>query len=157
MHRDGIVACRCKRQREKQQTRAEAAEQAPPFRRAKPKLLCLQDSSVNRASRKKSFKPYKHNAVATTSTKATGLSLWPAINTAMHPAPHSDKLVHNLGLRTYTKERHYHQRHRSCAMVRIILARKRCPYNTTISKPRRHSARSCHDWWRCDCPLPRSF
>lgn len=112
--------------------------------------------SVEQAS-KKSFKSYKYNAVAASSIKAAHLSHWSAISAAMHSAPHSDELLHNLGLRTYAKERHYRQRHRSCALVRIVMARERCPYNTTISKSRRHSPRSCYDRWRCDCSLPRSF
>ena len=129
---------------------------APPFRRAKVQALARasDDSKVLDQARKKSFSSHKQDAVATNPTKATNLPHRPAISTGVHTSPHGDQLIHNFGTRTGAKERHHRQRHWPRALVRIIMARKRCPHNTAISKSRSHRLGSRHDWWRCDGPIP---
>lgn len=112
--------------------------------------------SVDQARKKPSI-PDEQDAVGTSSPKATSLPNWPAISTGVHTSPHSDELIHNFGTRTGAKKRHHRQRHWPRALVRTVMARERCPHNTTISKPRRHHPGSGHDRWCCDSPLPRSL
>jgi hypothetical protein len=137
--------------------RGRSSEAAPPFRHAKTKAFVpLMVQNDSRAS-KKSFNQDNQNAVATSSPKASHLPHRLTISTSVYTTPHSDKLIHNLGPRTGAKERHHRQRHRSRPLVRTIMARERCPYDTAISEPRRRHLGYRHDRRCCDSPLARSL